>query len=1027
MTDSELIVQAIQALEAQRATLGDAVVDAGLAPMREKLAALQSQVTPSEPRRKQVTVLFADISGFTALAERLDVEEVTALMNNLWVWLDGAITAHGGTIDKHIGDAVMALWGVAEAHEDDPEHAVHAALALQAALTSFAAQRQVPLSMRVGLHTGPVLLGLVGTTQEFTAMGDTVNLASRMEHAAPVGGILITHTTYRHVRGVFAVQPQPPLVVKGKTELIHTYLVQGVMPRALRMGTRSVEGIETHMVGRAVELLALQQAYTAAHDSGHPRLMLVVGEAGIGKSRLLYEFEQWIALRQVPVFCFKGRALPALQRVPYGILRDMFAARFGILESDSVATALTLFRAGMAAIMPPEHADLVGHLVGFDFAASPAVQHLVGSTELATLGRAYLIQSIRTLAHIQPLVILLEDLHWVDASTLDLLALLVADIPQAHLLVVALTRPSLFERHPQWGEPPAGWTHLALSFLSAHESRTLVDALLQKVEAVPPALRDLIVARTDGNPFFVEELIKMLLDTGVIVRGADDRPWQVQMDHLQQMSLPSTLTGILQARLDSLPQTEQRVLQCAAVVGRLFWGAAVATMAGVAVEGALEAVRVRELVFRRERSTFAATDEYIFKHALLRDVTYETVLLKSRCQYHAQVAHWLEAHAGDRLGEYAGLIAEHLERAGQAEQAVGYLRQAAERALEVGANHEALEIAQRALALLPEEHPARANLLVQVGEARLFLCDYATAHQQLTLALAIAQTTDAKNLCATALYFLGGIALEQGDFTQAREHMEASLALAYEVGDRARVALTLVGLSWVDIRQGAYQEAEVRLTESIAIGQALADRQLLARALGGLSVVAKLGWQDSERARNLAREALALAQAIGARGRVVILLINLGEAARLGGNYAEAERYCHEAIEVSKEIGDRFNVIVATTNLGHVVTALGDDSAARVSYHEALRMATAMAILPLMLENLAGLSGILARSGEVERALELVGLAATHPSLYDETRPLLEQTLDDLRAQISPEQIATGLERGRALNLDAVVQALMAT
>ena len=217
--------QAIAALEAQRTILGDAVVDASLGALRQQLAALAAQARQPEPQRKQVTVLFADVSGFTALSETLDHEEVAELMNALWQALDREITARGGVIDKHIGDAVMALWGARTAREDDPEQALRAALALQAALAAFRRQHDVALAMRIGINTGPVLVGDVGTTAEFTAMGDAVNIASRLEHAAPIGGVLIAHDTYRHVRGLFDVEALPPLPVKGKAEPLSVYLV----------------------------------------------------------------------------------------------------------------------------------------------------------------------------------------------------------------------------------------------------------------------------------------------------------------------------------------------------------------------------------------------------------------------------------------------------------------------------------------------------------------------------------------------------------------------------------------------------------------------------------------------------------------------------------------------------------------------------------------------------------------------------------------------------------------------------------
>ena len=241
MIDQEKLEQSLAALEAQRATLGDSVVDPAIAAIKAQLALLAPTLETGR-QRKQVTVLFADVSGFTAMSETMDAEDVQETMNALWQQVDGAIVEHNGRIDKHIGDAVMALWGVDEAREDDPEQAIRAALAMQTAVHTFANQHNHPLKMRIGLNTGPVLLGEVGTTAEFTAMGDTVNTASRLEHAAPVGGILISHDTYRHVRGVFDVELQEPLSVKGKTEPLQVYVVQRAKERAFRTHTRVWKG-----------------------------------------------------------------------------------------------------------------------------------------------------------------------------------------------------------------------------------------------------------------------------------------------------------------------------------------------------------------------------------------------------------------------------------------------------------------------------------------------------------------------------------------------------------------------------------------------------------------------------------------------------------------------------------------------------------------------------------------------------------------------------------------------------------------
>jgi predicted ATPase len=449
---------------------------------------------------------------------------------------------------------------------------------------------------------------------------------------------------------------------------VRSYLVKQAKPRAFRMESRGVEGIETRMVGRDAELLTLQNIFRDAMEDNETRVVSVVGEAGVGKSRLLYEFEKWVELLPEEIWYFRGWATAGMQTVPYATIRRMFAHRFEILESDSAAVVRQKLHARMSAALNPNQVDLVGHLIGYDLPANQALQNALESESFRERALACLVYYLQTKSS-EPTVIFLEDMHWADDSSLDFIDHLAVALPEAHLLVVCLMRPEFFERRPGWGEGRKAHISLELKALSRRESRELVSEILQKVNDIPSQLRDLVVEGSEGNPFYVEELIKMLINDGVIQSGHGY--WQVELERLANVSVPSTLTGVIQARLDRLPDKERALLQRASVVGRLFWDAAVAELSMDAVEGfergeiitLLEDVRERELVFRREHSTFAETEEYIFKHALLRDVTYETVLLSLRRIYHKQVAIWLEVVAGDRLGEYLGLIASHYELA----------------------------------------------------------------------------------------------------------------------------------------------------------------------------------------------------------------------------------------------------------------------------------------------------------------------------------------------------------------------------
>jgi class 3 adenylate cyclase/tetratricopeptide (TPR) repeat protein len=1025
MTEREQLEEAIAHLEAQRESLGDEVVEAALAPLREKLSALEAPSAGQE--RKQVTILFGDVSGFTSLSETMDPEVVADTMNALWQHVDAAIVSHGGSIDKHTGDGVMALWGANEVREDDPERAIRAGLAMQAELAAFREACELPLAMRVGIHTGAALLGGVGTAGEFSAMGDAVNLASRLEGAAPVGGVLISHDTYRHVRGVFDVQDQEPVALKGKAEPVRTYLVQRAKPRAFRMQTRGVEGIETRMVGRDAELLILQNTFRDAMEDAETRVVTVVGEAGVGKSRLLYEFENWLELLPEGVTTFRAQPTPDMQAIAYGAMRDMFAARFDIRESDSAEAVLSKFRSGMEGILPPERADLAGHLLGFDLSTSQAVRNLLGSPSFRDLATVYLIQYVQGVT-VQPAVMLLEDVHWADDSSLDLLDHLVNRLPEARLLVVCLTRPELFERRPNWGEGLEAFSRLDLKPLSRRSSRALVAEILQRVGQVPDDLRDLVVEGAEGNPFYVEELIKMLVEDGVIQRGEEE--WHVQLERLADVRVPPTLTGVLQARLDSLPRDEKTVLQRASVVGRVFWDGTVAALeAGdeerierEELQPLLESARGRELVFRRERSAFEAADEYTFKHAVLRDVTYDTVLLKLRKVYHAQVAAWLEANAGERLGEYLGLIAGHHERAGELVKAVDCLRRSGEELLRVSAYRDAIAALERALALLPADDEAgRAVMLVRLGTARIRLCDYPLATIHLEEALRLARKANDVETQVAALNGLGEAHFPKGANDAARSYYEQGLALAREHHDQAGSARSLVNLGRLATNMVHHQAADAYAREGLAIYRALGDRQGVGDALGVLSGIAQYTG-DHERAAEYDTERLAIHRDIGDRRGVAASLNSLGYGARHRGRLQEAMPYLEESLSLRREIGE--TTLWTLGNVAAIQASTGRAQTAWRTWREGVRESIAIGMaraIPIWL----GMAAVfLAQAGRYERAAELVGLARDR-SVDVETQIESEPALAVLRRALSASELEAAMARGRALDLDAVVEELL--
>ena len=1033
MTEIEQLQQAMVTLEGQRANLGNSVVDAALASMREKLATLQANTQSSDQQRKQVTVLFADISGFTAMSEGLDAEDISNFINALWERLDAAILAHGGSIDKHIGDEVMALWGVQRVREDDPEQAIRAALTLQAEVRTYAASSSRAIQMRIGINTGIALLGKVGSTAEFTALGDTVNMASRLQRAAPAGGILISRDTYRHVRGLFDVQPQTPLAIRGKAEPILTYTVERARPPTFRPGTRGVEGVEVRMVGRAAELMQLQDAFDTAIRTSETGMMTIVGDPGVGKSRLLDEFTTWVEAEPEPVCLFKARAVPHTAGTPYMLLHNLFANRFNILENDPLALVRRKLEDGLAEYLGqqgPMKCDFIGALIGYDFADSP---HLLGvrgnAAQLRNQALYYLTQFLTAVAQRYATVILLEDIHWADGPSLEVIRQIVHDIPHARLLLICAGRPALFEKHPAWGSDLPSHTRLNMKPLTPEESRQLVRELLKKVQVLPDELRELIVSQAEGNPFYVEELIKVLLDDLVIVEDANAGVWHIDAARLRGLRVPPTLVAVLQARLDSLTPVERVTVQQAAVVGRTFWDAILQVLqdASDSPLPTLDTLCRREIINPHAPATFAGISEYQFKHALLRDVAYESVLKRIRQVYHGKVAEWLvaETRSSGRSDEFAAVIAEHYALAGKVEHAVDYLLQAAARALAVSAYSEAQTLLERGLALLGDT-PASADHLRMhlhrlLGDAHQRRGNFAPAqvHYEQSLSLA-RQLADASTISWVFLG-LGDMTLAQGNATVARQQFLD--ALAHGMDNRENRAKAMHGLGLVAEYEGDYASATDHYQQSLAIHRESDNRFGIAQGLNDLCVVA-FAQRDYATAVDYCQKSLAIKHEIGDRAGISVCLNNLGDIAHRQGDYHSAEECFLQSLAIDREIGNRRGQVIALGNLVEVYLSHASHArpgAAAQAVREGLRLSREMAAEPLTLYLVGQAALWRLYTGQPVQAAMWLGLVTHHPLTDPADRDGFEQVRARLEAAAPADEIAAAWTRGQGLDLNAVV------
>ena len=680
---------------------------------------MTSPLNPSRypEERRLVTVLFADVTGFTAVAEKLDFETVSDLIKGIWLRLDPVIENYNGYIDKHTGDGVMVVWGAPFAGDDDAERAVSAALALQASLEELASQSAIPgankLKLRVGINSGSVFAGYVGVREEYTMIGDTVNVASRLEQFAEPGAVVMGENTFRLVRGAFRVRRLLPFNLKGKTEPVVAYQVEGrnISPTRIRYG--STESMQTNMVGRDIEHGRLCSYYEQALHLATPRMVVVSGEAGLGKSRLLMEFASKLEMDDPNVSLLSTRALAQTTRVPFYLWKSLWHARFGLREEDPVEVNRSkflrelqrLWGGQLGPISVIEIAHLIGSLIGLEWPDSQYLAAYAKDPE-ARRKRAYELTYIllQRLCSLRPTVLVLDDLQWADTSSLDLLASLfqTTDNPLS-LLVLGGARPEFLRHSPRW-------TNVAelipLSALSTNAAT--VAAAYPELRSLPEAVLTELAVKAEGNPYFLEEMVKSLIKAGL----KDENHTPEAIINQLRVHMPESLRAMLQARLDTLTREARAVALLASVVGRVFWVgpimAAARTTAGfgtgplgampslvvdrVVQDGLRQLVRA-ELAFPRAGSQFSQDQEFIFKNTFLRDVAYSLIPLKNRSQYHLAVAHWLADHAD---ADYKVMAAEHYEQGEVFLDAARQYELAARLALLRGASSEAETLFARA-------------------------------------------------------------------------------------------------------------------------------------------------------------------------------------------------------------------------------------------------------------------------------------------------------------------------------------------
>ncbi len=992
--------------------------------------------TPSE-QNKIVTALYANAAECAEIVAQEEGSEASRLaMTALWTAVNVAIEQQGGLIVSQMDESLLALWGAATAREDDAERAVHAALAMQAILREHSQTWLLEdefLPINIALHMGVALLTPGSEPSSFSVSGATISLTNRLMRQAD-GIIPITHPVYSQIRGVFDVLPDNTLKVRRGQAIIPTYRVIAAKARAFRQSTRGIEGVETQMVGREAELKSLQNAFLDVVEEAETQVITIVAEAGLGKSRLLYEFINWADLRPERYWVMRGRATPEMTTRPYALLRDMISFRFDILDSDNPTVVRQKLERGIVEQIGSNEAmaHLLGHLAGFDMSLSAHIQGLSGDPQqLTTWARQMFRRWIAALCKIGPMVMYLEDIHHADEPTLDLLNELVNEQSKLPLLLICLARPNLFERRPTWGSGQIFHTRLDLHHLDRRNSRALVREILQKVERVPTALRDLLVERAAGNPYYLEELVKTLIDDHIIIKE-NEESWRVENDRLQHVQIPPTLLGLLHTRLDSLLYTEKLVLQRAAVIGRIFYDQALLALDKTDETEVAELWTVlqhlveREFIYLRETTAFAGCQEYIFGNQMLREVLLNTLMRRQQISYHRATADWLVQITGERVDEYYPLIADFYEKAGENELAAHYLHLAGARALQISSYAETKALLTHALSLLPENAGQRLAITVLLGETFNWLGDYGPAKAYLNEALPLAEKQNDKTQIAHIFYWLGHILTNEGEYNQAKDCLEEGMFLARAEGNEKGLTQVLRGLGVLHWALGNLGESQSYLEESLALARQIGD---IGQELAALNVLGTVlsAQGDLGAAEEIYAMTVTRAREIGHRRFVTVSLINLGDLALQQSDYALARDLSQQALSLSQEIGLQMGITTCLHNLAQIHHQLGDISNARRYFHEALSCSLNIGATPDVVSKIAAIGiFLLANQGGIERALGLIGLVLAHPALDNQTRSEIERELSKLHIDMTDPDIISKLEAGHALDLETEAKELLA-
>ena len=908
-------------------------------------------------QRRTVTVLFTDLTGFTALSERMDSEDVYDIVQQYVQVLVNNVYKYEGIVDKLTGDGLMALFGAPISHENNAERAVRAALDMQADILQLSKEirkkYKVDLRMRVGLHSGTVVVGGMGSNMmmDYTAIGDTVNLAHRIEEAAPPNTILVSESVYSQTRALFEFQHVSALNPKGITRSVIAFSVIKLKSRPGMV--RGLEGLSAPMIGRDMELNRLKQILADLLQIQRGQFVFITGEAGMGKSRLTAEFKTSLDPHEVRVL--EAQSLAYRRSIAYWIFLALLYQYLGVppnTPKPEVHQRLIHVLEQLTIGQSSDTLTYLEHLLSLPYSDPHAANRLryLDAEQL----RQQIFLAVRDMlvaeSKRQPLILILEDLHWADEASLNLLYFLLESLRHSPILILCISRqilPGALSRIHDWAKTylSSQFHTLPLQGLSPNQSAQLLFQLLT-IPDLPVTLREQILQRAAGVPFYLEEILRMLIDEHVIRR--ENNHWRVEPEaDASQLGVPDTLQGLILTRFDRLAETERQVLQVASVIGKNFTVPLLqGVLSGPSIEQmprALDVLVERDFIQTLPSSSEA---EYTFRHILMSDAIYSTILRKERSKIHGLVGEAIERLYTDDLENQIELLANHYLWSTNQDKALYYLTRAGERAAARYANSQAQQHFEQALQILPKVTHTLAEalrILSGLGDVLVLVGEYAAArkHYQDTLSAIQSEGSGQFTIDSCSLQRKIGNTFErQGDYDQAQDHLNQAQQTLESLDNPQPVeqARILNDMGWINFRRGNLDEAQAQLNQAQTLLEKTNQYDVIAsiyNRLGGIYY-----FEDQlDQASIYVRKSLALREEIGDIVAVARSYNNLGLLSWRKGDWESALANFMRSVELHANLGDVEGVMEVNSNLGLLQIDRGNIGQAKKHLEAALSTA----------------------------------------------------------------------------------------